>query len=67
MRFITARNRTETLLKVQLWQKLISECVHLEQVIIKIVDDGDYTNEAATIEQGLQQIRPGMSFQIKTI
>ena len=66
VRFITVRNQIETLLKVQLWQQLMSKCIDLDRVVIKILDDGDYTQEAANIERELRQTRPGISFQIKT-
>ena len=63
--FITVRSQIRILLQVQLWQQLISKCVHLDRVIIKMLDDGDYTQEAANIERKLRQTRPGMIFQIK--
>ena len=66
VRFITVRNQSETLLKVQLWQQVMSKCIHLDRVIIKMLDDRDYTQETANIERELRQTRKGSSFQIKT-
>ena len=66
VRFITVRSQIKMFLQVQLWQQLIIKCVHLDRVIIKMLNDGDYTRETASIEQNLRRLRPRMIFQIET-
>lgn len=66
VKFMIGKSQTETFLQVLLWQQLISKCIHLDRVIIKVLDDGDYTQEAANIERELRQTRPGLIFQVKS-
>ena len=66
VQFMTVRSQIETFLQVLLWEKLISRCIHLDRVVIKVLDVGDYTQEAANIEQELRRTRPGISFLVKS-
>ena len=65
VRFKTVKSQIKTFFKVELWQELLDECIHLDRVIIKMLDDGDYTQEAANIEWVLRRTRPGLIFQIE--
>ena len=62
VRFIIGRRQMETFLQVLLWQRLISKCIHLDRVILKVLDDGDYTQKAANIERELRRTQPGLIF-----
>ena len=50
------------------WQHLISECVHLKRVIVRLMDHGDSEQEPITnLEEELRQLRPGMIFRMQTV
>jgi hypothetical protein len=49
---------------VNRWQQLISECVHLERVIIQIVGRADCTKRVKKIEEELRHLRPGLIVRI---
>lgn len=66
VRFVTDRLQLETFLQVDRWQELIRACVHLERVILQLLDHAELTEEANTIERQLRQIRSGMIFRIRT-
>ena len=66
MRFITNRSQIEHYLKVHLWRDIVEKCVRLDRVILQLVDDGDFTQQAHDIEQELRRIRPEMIFRIKS-
>ena len=67
VKFITSRYQIQTLLQVHPWRKLVTECDRLDQVIIQLVDDGDYTQEAANIERELRHLRPAIIFRIRMV
>ena len=66
VRFVINRHRIRTFLRLGQWQQLIAECLSLERVIIQVVDNGDFTQEARNVEQALRQLRPGIVFRIKS-
>ena len=66
VRLIVDDDQAETFLEVDQWQQLISECVHLQRVTIKLLDEGHFTQQAVSIEQMLCRIRPGIRFRIKS-
>ena len=67
VRFITNRREIVTFLRADQWQQLITECLRLEQVIIQLVDGGEFAWEAEKIEEQLRVFRPGMIFRIGTV
>ena len=42
VRFITNQHQIQTFLQVNQWRKLIIECLRLNDVIIQLVDAGDF-------------------------
>ena len=66
LRFVTNRHQIRTFLRVDQWQQLIVECLFLERVIIQLIDNGNFTQEARNVEQELRQLRPGIGFRIKS-
>jgi hypothetical protein len=66
IRFITNRSYIEHYLKVHLWRDVVEKCVRLDRVILQLVDDGDFTQQAHNIEQELRRIRPEMIFRMKS-
>lgn len=67
MKFITSRYQIQILFQVHPWRKLVTECDQLDRVIIQLVDDGDYTQEAENIERELRQLRPAIIFRTRTV
>ena len=67
MRLIVNRDQIEMFLQVNPWQRLITKCPRLNRVIIHLVDTGEFTREAVSIEQELRLFRPGMIFRIKNV
>ena len=65
LRFVTNRHHSRTFLRLDQWQLLIVECLSLERVIIQLVDNGDFAQEARNVEQELRQLRPRIVFRIK--
>ena len=64
--FVTNRHQIHNVVRLHQWQWLIAECACLDGVIIQLVDDGDFVQEASDVEQELRQLRPGFMFQIKS-
>ena len=65
VRFVTNRQQIPTFLQLNRWQHSFPKCVCLERVIVQLVDDGDFTEEAKNVEQEWRQLRPGIVFRIK--
>jgi hypothetical protein len=63
---IANRRQIVTFLQIDQWKQLTVECLRLNRVIIRLVDGGDFTQDAANIEQQLRHVRPGMIFRMKT-
>lgn len=65
VRFITDRYQIETFLQIEQWQKIISRGTHLDRIVIQLLSDGDFRQQAESIEQELRRIRPGLIFRIR--
>jgi hypothetical protein len=66
VRFVTSRHQIQAFLKIVVWQQLIITRVHLNRVTTQLLNEGDFTQEAANIEQELRQRRPAIVFRIKS-
>ena len=67
VRFITSRSRIGTLLQFDEWRDALRRCVHLDRVILQLVDDGNFTRQAENIADKLRQFRPRMIFRIEKV
>ena len=65
VQFITDRYQIETFLQIEQWKKIISRCAHLDRIVIQLLGDGDFRQQAEDIEQVLLERRPGLTFRIK--
>ena len=66
VRFITNRFRLQAFLQIDRWQELISQCAHLDRIVIQLLGDGDFRRQAKDIEQVLRQLRPELIFRIQS-
>ena len=66
VRFITNRLGLQVFLQIDRWQELISQCAHLDRIVIQLLDDGDFQRQAEDIEQVLRQFRPELTFRIQS-
>ena len=65
MRFITNRYEIALFLKVQLWQTLVGECVHLERVTIQLVNRTNDWRASNFIQEERRKSQPTFNFWIK--
>ena len=66
VQFITNQHEIGTFFQIDQWKQLIVECRRLNRVIIRLIDGGEFTQEAASVEQELRRVRSGMIFRIQT-
>jgi hypothetical protein len=66
VRLVVNRNEIDAYLQIIQWKNVISECLQLDRVIIRLVSRDAFTREAMDIEEKLRRFRPGMIFRIKS-
>ena len=66
-RLVITRVHLESILYLPRWQELISECVHLNRVIIHLVGNRISIEETKTLEEEMLKLRPGIIFRIVTV
>jgi hypothetical protein len=67
LRLIITRNHLPRIFDKSRWQYLISECVHLNRVIIDVVGNEICTKKAKALEEEMRKLRPGIIFRIATL